>query len=67
MSKCLYYETLATVWRTSRYSTRLIPILNTSNKAGFRIRVIIIPKVGKITWGEEGKKLVLTERISLLS
>ena len=67
MSKWLYFEILATACRTSGYSTKLILILEPSSKAGFRIRVIIIPKVEKITGREEGQKLVLTERISPLS
>ena len=67
MSRWPYYEILVIVWKTSESLTRLIPIPNPSSKAGFRIRVIIIPKVEKITGREEGQKLVLTERISLLS
>ena len=67
MSKWPYYKTLVTVWKTSKSLTRLILIPNLSSKAGFRIRVIITPKVEKIPGGEEGHKLVLTKRISLLS
>ena len=53
--------------KNSKPSTRLIPILNLSNEASLRIKVVIIPTKEKITEREEGWKLVLTKRISLLS
>ena len=66
MSKWHYYEILDIVWKTFESSTRIAQRLNPCSKAGFKIRVKIISKERKITENEEGQKLVLTERKSLL-